>query len=233
MSTPIRGMVCVGCCAAASGIPRPPRVSRTMSPTVVCHMLISSRWLPASRALERVGNQTAVSRLREGRDRSAARATVGGEFPALALSIREVGASFHHGPRFRRPPCDPGRWAFPSPVLTLASRRSPSHTVRGLSADSHPPLHAMVCFHRCSIVPRPSMSGYAWSCQVPRAPLHVRGITSPVMVSGTMSVGITPPSSLVWAQASVLNPPTASVVPSDNGSVPVAVSPCWEEDLPF
>jgi RNA-directed DNA polymerase len=27
-----------------------------------------------------------------GRDRSAARATLGGEFPALALSIREVGA---------------------------------------------------------------------------------------------------------------------------------------------
>src|SRR4029450_784520 len=83
----------------------------------------------------------------EGRDRSAARTTVGGEFPALALSIREVGASFHHGPRFRRPPCDPGQWAFPSPVLTLASRRSPSHTGRSLSAASHPPLHAMVCFH--------------------------------------------------------------------------------------
>ena len=76
------------------------------------------------------------------------------------------------------------------------------------------------------------MSGYSWSCQVPRAPLHVRGVTSHVMVAGTMSVGITPPSSLVWAHASVLNPPAASVVPSNNGSVQVAVSPCWEEDLP-
>jgi hypothetical protein len=90
----------------------------------------------------------------------------------------------------------------------------------------------MVCFHGGSIVPRPYMSGYSWSCQVPRAPLHVRGVTSHVMVSGTMSVGITPPSSLIWAHASVLNPPAASGLPSDNGSVQVAVSPCWEEDLP-
>ena len=90
----------------------------------------------------------------------------------------------------------------------------------------------MVCFHGCAIVPRPSMSGYSWSCQVPRAPLHVRGVPSHVMVAGTMSVGITPPASLVWAHASVLHPPAASVVPSNNGSVQVAVSPCWEEDLP-
>jgi len=37
----------------------------------------------------------------------------------------------------------------------LAPQRSPSHTVRSLSADSHTPLPAMVCFHGCSIVPRP------------------------------------------------------------------------------
>jgi len=38
------------------------------------------------------------------RDRTAARATLGRELPALALSICEVGASFHYRPRFRRPP---------------------------------------------------------------------------------------------------------------------------------
>jgi hypothetical protein len=54
------------------------------------------------------------------RDRTAARATLGGEFPPLALSMRELGSSFHHGPRFRRPPGDPGRSDGPSPVLTLA-----------------------------------------------------------------------------------------------------------------
>jgi hypothetical protein len=90
----------------------------------------------------------------------------------------------------------------------------------------------MVCFHGRSIVRRPSMSGYSWSGQVPRVPLHAQGVTSYVMVSRTMSVGITPLSSLVRTHAPVLNPPTASVVPSDSGSVQVAVSPCWEEDLP-
>ena len=114
----------------------------------------------------------------------------------------------------------------------MASLRSPFHTARSLSADPHTPRHSMVCFPGRSIVPRPYLSGYSWSCQAPRAPLHVRGVTSPVMVSGTMSVGITPPASLVWAHASVLHPPAASVIPSDNGSVQVAVSPCWAEDLP-
>jgi hypothetical protein len=91
----------------------------------------------------------------EGLDRTAARTTLGGAFPALALSIREVGASFHHGPRFRRPPCDPRRWDVPSPVLTLASLRSPSHTARSSRADPHTPLHSIVCFQGRSIVLRP------------------------------------------------------------------------------
>src|SRR5438093_7128104 len=89
-----------------------------------------------------------------GRDRTAARTTLGGEFPALALSIGKVGASFHPGPRFRRPPCDPGRWDFPSPVLTLASLRSPFHTVRSFSADPPTPRHFMVCFPGRSLVHR-------------------------------------------------------------------------------
>src|SRR5574341_198347 len=58
------------------------------------------------------------------------------------------------------------------------------------------------------------------------------GVTSHVMVSGTMSVGVTPPSSLLRAHAPILPPPRASVVPSDAWSVQVAVSPCWEKDLP-
>src|SRR5262249_30922421 len=101
-----------------------------------------------------------------------------------------------------------------------------------LSADPHTPLHPMVCFHGCSIVPRPDMSGYSWSCQAPRAPLHDRGVTSLIVVSGTTSADVTPPSSLVRAHASVLNPLRASVVPSDTRSMQVAVSPCWEKDLP-
>jgi hypothetical protein len=76
------------------------------------------------------------------------------------------------------------------------------------------------------------MSGYSWNCQVPRAPLHVPGVTSHVMMSGTMSVDITLPSSLLRAHAPVLHPPRASVVASDTRSMQVAVSPCWEKDLP-
>jgi hypothetical protein len=48
----------------------------------------------------------------------------------------------------------------------------------------------------------------------------------------TTSAGVTPPSLLIRAHASVLNPPLAYGFPLDNGSVPVAVSPGWEEDLP-
>jgi len=35
------------------------------------------------------------------------------------------------------------------------------------------------------------LSGYSWSCQVPRAPLHDRGVTSLIVVSGTTSAGVT------------------------------------------
>src|SRR5262249_1104709 len=118
-----------------------------------------------------------------GRDRSAARATLGREFPTLALSIREVGSSFHHRPRFHRPPCDPGRWDFPRPVLTLAPRRSPSQRARSFSADPHTPRDALVDFHGRSLVRRPYMSGYSWGGQVPRVPLHKPGVTSRVVLS--------------------------------------------------
>jgi hypothetical protein len=58
------------------------------------------RGLPSIRvctAYDYTGSQTALDACFQwqrlsGRDRSAARTTVGGEFPALALSIREVGA---------------------------------------------------------------------------------------------------------------------------------------------
>jgi hypothetical protein len=41
----------------------------------------------------------------------------------------------------------------------------------------------MVCFHGRSVVRRPYMSGCSWSCQVPRAPLHTRGMTSRIVIS--------------------------------------------------
>jgi hypothetical protein len=52
------------------------------------------------------------------------------------------------------------------------------------------------------------------------------------VISWTTSAGVTLPSALVRAHASVLTPPSASVGPSDRGSVQVAVRPGGEEDLP-
>jgi hypothetical protein len=90
----------------------------------------------------------------------------------------------------------------------------------------------MVCFHGRSIVRRPYMSGYSWNCQVPRVPLHEQGVTSLVGVSWTPSAGATLPSLLLQTHAPILHPLRASGLPSDTKSWQVAVSPCWEEDLP-
>ena len=62
--------------------------------------------------------------------------------------------------------------------------------------------------------------------------MHARGVTSLVVISRTTLAGVTLPSSLLRAHAPVLTPPSASEVSSHSGSVQVAVSPCWEEDLP-
>ena len=48
---------------------------------------------------------------------------------------------------------------------------------------------------------------------MPRAPLHDQGVTSLHRVSRTMSVGITPPSSLLRAHAPVLHPPLPRYYP--------------------
>ena len=67
---------------------------------------------------------------------------------------------------------------------------------------------------------------------MPRAPLPEPGVTSLVVVSETTSTGVTLLSSLLRAHAPVLTPPSASEVSSHSGSVPAAVSPGGEADLP-
>ena len=90
----------------------------------------------------------------------------------------------------------------------------------------------MVCFHGRSIVPRPYMSEYSWSCQVPKVSLHEQGVPSLIVVPGITSAGVPlrRRSYGLMRQSSTLPLPTVS--PLVNGSVPVAVSPGWEEDLP-
>src|SRR6266853_6697376 len=76
------------------------------------------------------------------------------------------------------------------------------------------------------------MSGYSWSYQVPRAPLHEPGVPLLVVVSWTTSAGATPPSSLLRAHAPVLPPPRASVVPSTPGLCRLLSAPAGRRTFP-
>jgi len=52
----------------------------------------------------------------------------------------------------------------------------------------------------------PTLSGYSWNCQVPRAPLRAQGVTSCAVASRATSEDVAPPSSLLRAHAPVPNP---------------------------
>jgi hypothetical protein len=82
------------------------------------------------------------------------------------------------------------------------------------------------------LCPGPTLSGYSWSGQVPRAPVHGPGVTSHVMVSRTMAVGITPPSSLLRAHAPVLLPPHVLVIPSTPGLCRLLSAPAGRRTFP-
>ena len=130
-------------------------------------------------------------------------------------SSRKFPASPHsdsHDPRFHRPPCDPGRSDFPSPVLTLAfpsAAYPPPRTLkrwltytplaRGLRADLVPSLMVRLA---------PALSpGTPKDRQVPRAPSHAPGVTPRVAPSNGASAGVTPPYQLLRTHASDQNPP--------------------------
>ena len=114
-------------------------------------------------------------------------------------------------------PCDPGQGAFPRPVLTLASRRSPCPLARSCSAAPQTPRSEMVCFHGRSLVPRPHLSGDSWRGHGPRAPVPERGVPARVGGAPPTSPGGTLLASLVRAPAPVLLPPPGSVLPSPPG----------------
>ena len=76
------------------------------------------------------------------------------------------------------------------------------------------------------------MSGYSWSCQVPRVPLHKPGVTSLVVISWTTSAGMTLPSSLVRTHAPILPPPRASVVPRSLGLCRLLSAPAGRRTFP-
>src|SRR5215475_6494437 len=103
---------------------------------------------------------------------------------------------------------------------------------RSLSADPHTPLRSLVCFHGHSIVPRPynvrlllelpsAQSPFARArCDLARHDVtHHVSRHYPTFIAPTGSCASPPPSSCLGR---TLN----------TRSVQVAVSPCWEKDLP-
>ncbi len=105
--------------------------------------------------------------------------------------------------------------------------------MRGLSADTHTPLHWPVCFQGRSFVRWPlSAQLINRNFQVPRAPLHIRGVTSYAVMSGITSADVTLPSSLIRTHASILPPSPYLGCTLGKRSLQVAVSPCWGKDLP-
>ena len=68
--------------------------------------------------------------------------------------------------------------------------------------------------------------------QVPRAPLHARGVTSNVAVSRTASAGVTPPSSLIRTHAPDQNAPIVFGRPYSDRSLQLVVTHCCELALP-
>jgi hypothetical protein len=117
--------------------------------------------------------------------------------------------SLLHSQRFRKPPCDPGRSDFPSPVLALASLWSPSRSWRSFSADPHTPLPVPVSFQGRSRVHRPSIVRLLLELPSAQSPFALRGC-SPVR-DGVLTIeeGVPLPSSLLRAYAPVPIPPCA------------------------
>ena len=71
------------------------------------------------------------------------------------------------------------------------------------------------------------------TAKCPEPLCHETGVTSSWAVSSTTSEGMTPPSSLLQAHVPVPNPPAPFGNRASFGrSLQVAVSPCWEWDLP-
>ncbi len=68
--------------------------------------------------------------------------------------------------------------------------------------------------------------------QVPRAPLHVWGVTPHAAVLATASAGTTPPSSLILAHAPDQNAPVGFGCPYSDRSLQLVVTHCCELALP-
>ncbi len=158
-----------------------------------------------------------------------------------SLSLRALPQA-PNWPRFSKPPYDPGRSDFPSPVLASALTvfvRASLPPRRETAVLAHPsPRHRGVC-----TAPSPRrrprrtqlrvwLRAHRHGHRVPRAPLPSTGVTRAGAASRAAWRGVTPSSSLIRAHAPDHPPPSASGSSSAAGSLQVVTSPCWEMALP-
>jgi len=136
-----------------------------------------------------------------------------------SLSLRALPQA-PNWPRFSKPPYDPGRSDFPSPVLASAPTvfvRTSLPPRRETAVLAHPsPRHRGVC-----ITPSPRrkprrpqlrvwLRAHRHDRRVPRAPLPSTGVTRAGAASRAAWRGVTPSSSLIRAHAPDHPPPNAS-----------------------
>ncbi len=158
-----------------------------------------------------------------------------------SLSLRALPQA-PNWPRFSKPPYDPGRSDFPSPVLASAPTvfiRTSLPPRRVTAVLAHPsPRHRGVC-----ITPSPRrrprrtqlrvwLRAHRHNRRVPRAPLPSTGVTRAGTASRAAWRGVTPSSSLIRAHAPDHPPPNASGSSLAAGSLQVVTSPCCEMALP-
>ena len=176
------------------------------------------------------------------RDRSTARTPTGLRYRAgrasryvpCGTSLAQTNRS-----RFRRPPYNPGRSDFPSPVLTLAfpprafpvevklkRGRAYAPTPKGLHAGSPRDSGTVIARRRGRSPPKHQ------DRQVPRAPLPEAGVTGFGMASCAIWEGVTPPSSLRRTHAPDHVPLTACSLGLGEGSSQVVTRPCCDMALP-
>jgi hypothetical protein len=187
----------------------------------------------------------------------------------IPLSIRACGCRDRnrtrapHGvcsdwPRFPKPLCDPGRSAFPSPVLVSAlhaffrARACPrvprlkrwlayTPCAGGLpvSSSQHAStdpgrdiVHTGEELGRDEPMAMSSLGPRAATAEYPGLLCPPRALPTVGETSWISSEGVTPPSQLIRAHAPDQDPPCALAFALCAGSLQVAASPCWEMALP-
>ena len=160
------------------------------------------------------------------------------------VRIRRPLPRFRGGPygrrpwsRFPKPPYDPGRSDFPSPVLTLAFLRGPFRRRRGSSAGPHTPQPPSVypsgsSLLRGSAFPGSASRRHPGTAKCPEPLCTAEALPPPRRRPAPPQEALPslPRSYGLMRQTPSLPSPTVCALA--DGSWQVAASPCWERVLP-